>query len=296
MRMAKITDNTRGALLMMASMASFTFGDTCIKALGSTLPLSQIMTIRGVVASLFILGLAHTLGHVRLRIPRRDLGLVAIRSLAEVAASYFFLTALVHMPIANITALLQMLPLTVTVGGALFFAEPVGWRRWLAIAVGFAGMLLIVRPGSEGFDAWSLYALIAVACVTLRDLSTRRMSAAVPSLMVTLAAAVSVLIFSLFWSLGQDWQPIGGSSALLLAAASAFIVAGYSFSVMVMRVGEVSFVAPFRYTGLLWALVLGFVVFGDWPAMLTLIGAGLIVGTGIFTLWREGLARRRTHA
>ena len=286
-------DNTRGALLMMASMASFTFGDTCIKALGGELPLSQIMVIRGIVASTFILLLALWLGQFRLRLPRRDAGLVALRSLSEVGASYFFLTALINMPLANITALLQMLPLTVTLGGALFFGETVGWRRWLAISVGFVGMLLIVRPGTDGFVAWSIYALIAVACVTARDLSTRRMSSAVPSLTVTLAASVSVLIFAAIWSMGQEWRPITTRSGWLLGAASLFIVCGYSFSVMVMRVGEVSFVAPFRYTGLVWALILGLLVFGDWPAVPTLVGAALIVGTGIFTLLRERSLRRQ---
>ncbi|MDU8913651.1 DMT family transporter [Aestuariicoccus sp. MJ-SS9] len=288
-----LTDNTRGALLMMATMAAFSLGDACVKATGGAMPLSQLLVVRGVFATTFIALMAWRLGALRLNLPRRDWALIALRSGAEVGAAYFFLTALFHMPIANVTALLQMLPLTVTLGGALFFGEPVGWRRWLAIAAGFLGMLLIVRPGTEGFTLYSVYALIAVVCVTVRDLTTRRMSAAVPSLTVTFAASLAVLVFAAVWSFGQDWVPVTPRLGWLLLGASIFIIGGYTFSVLVMRVGEVGFVAPFRYTGLLWALMLGLVFFGEWPAVPTLIGAAIIVATGVFTLWREARLRRR---
>ena len=262
----------------------------------SAMPLSQILVIRGVVATTFIVLLAASLGQLRFRLSRRDAALVGLRSVAEVAAAYFFLTALIHMPLANVTALLQMLPLTVTLASAVFFSEPVGWRRWVAILIGFAGMLLIVRPGTDGFDAWSVYALIAVVGVTVRDLSTRRMSRDVPSLTVTAWASASVLVFALIWSAGQDWVAIDSRNALLLLGTSVFIVCGYTFSVLVMRVGDISFVAPFRYTGLVWALILGWVVFGEWPLPMTLAGAGLIVTTGLFSLWREAQVKRRLQA
>jgi S-adenosylmethionine uptake transporter len=294
--MAQLSDNTRGALLMMASMAAFTLGDTCVKAIGEAISLSQLLVIRGFFASLFIAALAWRLKALRFDLPRRDWALVLTRAGAEVCSTYFFLTALRQMPLANVTALLQMLPLTLTLGSAVFFGEPVGWRRWVAIAAGFAGMLLIVRPGTEGFNQYSVLALIAVAFVTLRDLVTRRMSPAVPSLTVTLVSSVAVFLFALTMSLGQTWEPITPRLGALLAGTTLFIVAGYSLSVIVMRVGEMSFVAPFRYTGLLIALTVGFLVFGDWPVPLTLIGAAIIVATGSFNLWREGQLRRRALA
>ena len=288
-----LSDNMRGAVLMMASMACFTLGDACVKALGAELPLSQIIVLRGMIATTFIGLLARALGQLTFRLPARDLRLIGVRCLAEISATYFFLTALIHMPLANVTALLQMLPLTVALGGALFFGEQVGWRRWSAIVVGFVGMLLIVRPGTEGFDAWSIYALIAVLSVTVRDLAVRRLSRAVPSLTVTFTAAVSVLLFASIWSVtGSDWQPMDRTAILILLCASTCIIGGYTFSVMTMRVGEVSFVAPFRYTGLIFALILGWLVFGDWPIALTLIGAALIVATGLFTLWREAQVKK----
>lgn len=294
--MAQLSDNTRGALLMIASMAAFTLGDTCVKAIGEAISLSQLLVIRGFFASIFIALMAWRLNALRFDLPRRDWALVLTRAVAEVGSTYFFLTALRHMPLANVTALLQMLPLTLTLGSAVFFAEKVGWRRWLAIVAGFAGMLLIVRPGTEGFNLYSVLALVAVAFVTLRDLVTRRMSPAVPSLTVTLISSVAVFLFALTMSLGQDWAPITPRLGLLLTGATLFIIAGYSLSVIVMRVGEMSFVAPFRYTGLLIALVVGLLVFGDWPVPLTLLGAAIIVATGTFNLWREGQLRRRAMA
>ena len=272
---------------MMGAMAAFTFNDTLIKAIGTSLPLSQILVLRGAMASLLIYAFARYQGSLHLRLDRRDCGLVTLRCLAEGGATFLFLTALMRMPIANITAVLQMLPLTVTLGAALLFQEAVGWRRMLAILVGFCGMLLIVRPGPEGFDAASFYALGAVACVTLRDLVTRRMSAAVPSMTVTVLASLSVLMFGIGYSFFQDWAPVSAVQLSLLAGAACIILLGYLCSVMAMRVGDVAVVSPFRYTGLLWALILGWLVFGDWPDMLTLMGGSLVVGAGLFTLYRE---------
>ncbi|MGR3735989.1 DMT family transporter [Pseudophaeobacter sp.] len=291
-----MTPNQTGALLMMGAMAAFTFNDTLVKAVGDALPLSQILVLRGLVASLLIFGLARFQGSLRLSLSRRDWGLVALRCLAEAGATFCFLTALMRMPIANITAVLQMLPLTITLGAALLFQEPVGWRRMLAILAGFCGMLLIVRPGPEGFDVASLYALGAVAFVTLRDLSTRRMSAQVPSMLVTLTASLTVLAFGGVLSLGQDWQPVAVDQWVMLTAAACFIFGGYLCSVMTMRVGDVATVSPFRYSGLLWALILGWLVFGDWPDALTLLGGSLVVGAGLFTLYREHRQSRLARA
>ena len=282
-----MSPNVIGALLMMASMACFTINDAFIKATDGASPLSQLLFLRGVLATTFIAVLAMTRGGVRARLPASDWLLIALRSSAEVGAAYFFITALLNMPLANVTAILQVLPLTVTLGAALFFKEVIGWRRMVAILVGFSGMLLIVRPGTDGFTVYSVYALAAVGCVTARDLSTRRMSKAVPSLLVTLLASLTVLLASGLVSLTIEWAPVTPQLAGLLLGSSLFIVGGYFFSVQVMRAGDVSFIAPFRYTGLIWALALGWFVFGDWPVPMTLLGAGIIVATGLFTLYRE---------
>ncbi|MEP2534262.1 DMT family transporter [Shimia sp.] len=291
--MQGLSDNLKGAVLMMCSMAAFVLNDTCIKLLGPEVPLFQMLFLRGVASSILVWALARTIGPIKLRFPARDWGLVIGRTMSEIVAAYFFINALYHMPIANVTAVLQVLPLTVTLGGALFFREPVGWRRFSAILVGFLGMLLIVRPGPDGFDIYALYAMAAVAAVTVRDLTTRRMSVAVPSMTVTLFASLGVTVFSAFASLGSEWVSLDGRQVALLSGASVFILGGYLFSVMVMRCGDVSFTAPFRYSGLVWALVLGAAVFGDWPDALTLAGCVIVVGAGVFTIVR---ANARTQA
>ncbi len=285
--MDRFSENIRGALLMMGSMLAFTVNDAFMKSLADELPLSQALFLRGLATSILLFLLARHLGGLRLRLPRRDWKLIGIRTASEVAAAFFFLTALFNMPIANVSAILQALPLTVTLAGAVFFGEAVGWRRLSAILVGFVGVLLIVRPGAEGFNVFSIYALISVACVTARDLATRRLSAAVPSFTVALAAAIAVTAFGGAGALAGDWAEISGKATLQLAGATTTVIAGYMCSVMAMRVGEIAVVAPFRYFSLLAALVLGFMVFGEWPRALTLLGAGIVVATGVYTFYRE---------
>ena len=157
------TENLRGAMLMVLSMAAFTTNDLFVKLLGAQLPLSQVLMLRGAVALLMIAGLCQFYQAWTIRYARKDWGLIALRCAADVCATYFFLNALINMPIANATAILQLLPLTVALGAALFLNELLGWRRMIAIGIGFLGMLMIVRPGAEGF---SNYCPAAAACAT----------------------------------------------------------------------------------------------------------------------------------
>lgn len=294
--MTNLSENARGALLMMAAMAFFVLNDACMKGVGAELPLFQSLMIRGVATTLLLVVLARAMGGLKLDLPRRDWGLVGLRTVGEIGAAFFFITALFNMPLANATAIIQTIPLAVTLAGALFLREPLGWRRFTAILVGFAGVLLIVRPGTEGFTVYSVYALVSVMFVTLRDLATRRLSTGVPSLTVAISAAAGVALFGAAGAVTEDFVRVSPRAWLLLAGASVFIVGGYLFSVMVMRVGDLSSVAPFRYTSLLFALILGLVLFGEWPTLLTLAGAAIIAGTGIYTLLRERHLRRRSVA
>ena len=286
------SENLTGALLMMGSMAAFTINDTMMKTMSGEVPLFQLLFLRGVLTTVLVAVIAARMGALRARPTRRDWGLIGWRAVAEAGAAYFFLTALFHMPLANVTAILQTMPLTVTLAAWLFLREPVGWPRLLAIAVGFAGVLLIVRPGAADFNSYSIYALVAVGFATLRDLVTRRMSAATPSILVTLVTSAVVMAAFGLAGLGGEWVAMSDREIGLTAGAGLMIIGAYLFAIMVMRVGEISVVAPFRYTGLVWALVLGWSVFGDWPDLLTLIGAAIIAGSGLFTFWRESRLAR----
>ena len=283
-----ISANMRGAMLMTASMTAFTINDTFIKLLGDHLPFFQFLLIRTIGATILLIALAWRAGALVLPKSRRDRWLIAIRSPAEMAAAYFFLTALIHMPLANVTAILQALPLTVALGAALILKEPVGWRRFTAIGIGFIGVYLIVRPGADGFSVYAIYALLAVVAVTIRDLAARKLSREVPSLTVALFAVFAVLIFATTGAvLGPAWEPMTSRDWLWLSGSILTILGGYLFSVSAMRQGEIGFVAPFRYSSLIVALILGLLVFGDWPDQITLLGAAIVVATGLFTLWRE---------
>ncbi|MBY6049614.1 DMT family transporter [Vannielia litorea] len=285
--MADLAENLRGAVLMTASMAAFTINDTFIKSLAEDLPLMQTVFLRGLAATPLLALMAWWRGALRFRMARRDAGLLALRSLTEILAALFFLTALYNMPLANATAILQAAPLMVTLAGALFFGEAIGIWRMSAILVGFAGVLLIVQPGGDGFTSYSIWALAAVVAVVARDVLTRKMSGALPSLTVATVTAFSVGAAAGLVALFEPWVPVSGPSALALSGSVISILFAYLFSVTAVRVGDMGFVAPFRYTGLVWALVLGFLAFGDFPGPLTLLGSAVVIGAGLFTYLRE---------
>jgi drug/metabolite transporter (DMT)-like permease len=289
-----LTENLRGAGFMGVAMAAFTMGDACVKAVAEIMPLYQAITIRGLVTIVAMTGLGIATGGLALGALARGPGLriVTIRSLAEVAATITFFAALMALPLATLSAIMQSVPLAITMAAALFMNERVGWRRLTAIAVGFAGVLLIIRPGAEGFSIWALFGLASVAAVVVRDLSSRRLPPSTPSVTVALCAAVLVTITAAVLSLRTPWQPVTPQAVLLILAAAFFVIVGYIFVIRVMRVGEVSFTAPFRYTALLWAVLLGWIFFDEWPDAITLLGGAIVVASGLFTLARERKVRR----
>ncbi|THD85247.1 DMT family transporter [Aliigemmobacter aestuarii] len=286
-----LSDNMRGIAYINVAMLAFTLNDTCMKAVTQTLPLFQTITLRGILTTLALLVVAALSGGVRLWPGARDGRIIALRSVAEIGATIFFFAALLHMELANLSAIMQSLPLAVTLAAALFFGDPIGWRRLLAIAIGFLGVLLIIKPGTGAFNIWSIMGLCSVACVVVRDLSTRSLSAGVPSTMVAIWASVTVTLMGAVGSIWSGWQTVSMTEALLIAGATINLVIGYLTVVMMMRAGDIGIVAPFRYMALLWAIILGWVIFGTLPDALTILGGAIVVATGVFTLWRERQAR-----
>ncbi|MXN67374.1 EamA family transporter [Stappia sp. GBMRC 2046] len=279
-------ENSKAIVAMMLAMLGFIVNDTLVKVVSERLPLGEIMFVRGIIAIVFILGLSAVTGMLS-QYRHLNHKTVPIRALAEVCATILYLTALFQMPIANATAILQALPLVVTAAAAIFFAAPVGWRRWSAIGVGFAGVLLIVRPGLEGFDSWALVALAGVFCMAVRDLATQRMPKNVPTLGAAAATLVGVSVVGLALSVRETWVVPTGNEFALLVGAALFINIGFSFIIIAMRTGDISVVAPFRYSIILWAIALGYLVWGDVPDVMTLAGTAIIVTTGIYSFFRE---------
>lgn len=296
--MSGLSANSRGAIFMMLSMAGFVFNDALMKLVLVDIALFQAIFVRGIFSTLLMVILCWRLGALRLRggfaatlLDR----MVLLRTLGEVGGTFFFLTALSHMPIANVTAVLQILPLTITFAAALFLGEKVGWRRYAAITVGLVGVLIIIRPGGSDFNWFAIYAVIATSFITLRDLATRQMPDHVQSLNVSLISAIAVLLMGAIGSAFAPWQPLSNTQFALLSGAAAILMVGYLCSILAMRSGEVSFIAPFRYTILLWSLFLGYFVFGDVPDNYALIGAFLVVGSGLFSFHRERLTARKAR-
>ncbi|RHZ97723.1 DMT family transporter [Cereibacter sphaeroides] len=288
----RFSDNLRGALAMTVAMAAFTVNDALMKAVTQTMPLFQAIALRGLVSLplLFLYGWA--VGGLRFRIPRRDGGLLALRAGADVLSTVAYLSALMVLPLANLVAILQSVPLAVTLAAALVLKEPLGWRRFSAILIGFCGVLLIVRPGAEGFSLWSLVGLAAVGCIVARDLATRRIGSDLPAATIALWTSGAVTLLGLAGSLPSGFEPVTGGEALYLGGAAVALMAGYISIVLAMRGGDIAAVSPFRYTALLWAIALGWLLFGDLPDGLALLGFAVITATGLFTIWREARLRR----
>ncbi|MEM8951160.1 MAG: DMT family transporter [Pseudomonadota bacterium] len=274
-------------MFMMLSMAGFVLNDTLMKTLADELPMFQAIFLRGLVATLLIGGLAWHRGVLWFRLSGPAVRVISWRVVGEIGATICFITALFNMPIANATAILQVAPLAVTLGAALILGEAVGWRRYSAIGVGFIGVMLIVKPGTEGFNDYSFYALGAVVFFVMRDLVTRRLPIEVPSLFVTVISSASVMIMAGSFAAAGSWEPVTLQQMGVLALAAVFVLIGYLFGVMTMRVGDIGFISPFRYSVLIWAMILGYLVFGDVPDTLTLVGSGIVVLTGIYAFQRE---------
>ncbi|MEL7026140.1 MAG: DMT family transporter, partial [Pseudomonadota bacterium] len=223
------------------------------------------------------------------RIPRQDRGRLVIRSIAEASVGALYLAALFNMPIANAVAILQVSPLAVAFGAYLFLGEPLGRRRLWAIAIGFVGVMLIVRPGLDGFNIYSLCAMAGIVALATRDLITRTMTSNLPTLTVATTGSAAVTVLAGTGMLFSDWTPLEPASVVRLGSAVVWLMLAYFFAIAVMRIGEIGFVAPFRYTGLLAAIIAGIIVFREWPDAWMLLGSAIIVTTGLYLTYRESL-------
>jgi len=281
-----MTDNARGALLMTLAMAAFAIEDMAIKAAARDIPVGQAVMTLG-LAGFLVFALVARRGGERAWHPAVTSPLMLLRSACEVAGRLFFALALALTPLSSASAILQATPLVVALGGVVFFGETVGWRRWLATGCGLVGVLFILRPGLDGFQPASIFAVLGTLGFAGRDLATRAsppsMSTAQLGLlgfaMLTLAGTVLLAISGgAGWPTAKTWS--------LLAAATTVGVLAYGALTKAMRVGEVSVVSPFRYSRLLFAIFLGVLVFQERPDLMTITGSIAIVASGTILLRR----------
>lgn len=279
-------ENLRGITLMSGSMALFALEDMFLKFAAQGLPTGEILLVTGLFGWAFFGALARAAGK---RTFTRDAlhPWVMARNAGEMVGTYAYVTALAAIPLATVSAVLQAMPLAVTMGAALFMGEKVGWRRWTAIAVGFAGVLLVIQPGFDGFRPTALWVLVTVAGLGLRDLASRGIPHNISTPQVSAWGVASVAC------LGAGMLPFqtpvlpGAWQSFMLLGTIIFGTAGYWAVTSATRTGEVSVVSPFRYTRLIFAIAIGAAVFAEYPDRLTLIGAAIIIGSGLYSFARE---------
>jgi drug/metabolite transporter (DMT)-like permease len=286
------SSNLRGILFMTAACASFACGDTIMKLSGAHAPTSELIFLRGCFVSSGGLLLAISLGslaYLHLALSRA----MALRAMGDMSGAWGFQLALARMPYADLSAVGQLTPLSITAASALFLGERVGWRRWTATAIGLTGVLLIIRPGTSAFNWWALAGLLSVLGSTVRDLATRRVDRSVPPPIIMMLSATCVTLSSLLVAPFSNWHWPDAKLVGAMAAAALFSLFGQMCVIISVRAGDMSAVAPFRYAIIVFAIISGVFVFGHFPDPLTLAGMLVVAGAGLYTFYREQTLRRR---
>ena len=277
---------------MILAMAGFAFEDLFIKKLSAHLPVSEIIIILGSTGSIIFLIIALL---QRAPIIHKDLlnRYVITRTVLELFGALFFVIAIALTPLSSASAILQITPLLVTIGAAVFFRENVGWRRWTAVLIGFIGVLLILRPGFGGFMPASIFALLGAMFLAGRDLATRAMEVKLPSVTIALYAFLAFGISGIFiMPFNSAMIALTSTDIMYFIGASVFGVIAYYSLVIASRIGEMSVISPFRYSRIVFAMLLSILVLKENPDSLTLIGATIIVVSGLYTFLRENVLKQ----
>ncbi|MCV2877388.1 DMT family transporter [Sedimentimonas flavescens] len=279
-------DNMRGAVLMTVAMALFAVEDMFVKSAASALPVGEVLALFGLGGTIAFAVLTLRAGQ-KLWHPAVASPLLLTKAGFEMAGRLGYTIGIALTPLSNASAILQATPLVVVAGAALFFREKVGPRRWTAIAIGFLGVLVILRPGLEGFVPAALWTVLGLLGFAGRDLATRAAPKVLSNLQLGIYGFAVLIPTGLIILAFTGGARVPAAVELLpVVGATVFGVAAYWSLTAAMRVGEVSVVTPFRYTRLIFALFLGVLAFGERPDAATLVGAGLIIASGVYTLWR----------
>jgi drug/metabolite transporter (DMT)-like permease len=274
-----------GAGLLAAALTLFNLGDTFVKLLAERLPVAQVICVRNLISGIAVL-LVWTARPELARVPHLlDRGVLA-RAALDTATTLLYLQGVALLPLAEAATLLFVSPLLGTALAGPVLGERVGTARWLAVGIGFMGVVLVVQPGSVGWQPATLLPLAAAFMMTAADMVTRRIHPSIGSVTVVTANVFAVALAAAIWA-SFSWQPLAPAELPPLTAAALFLLAGYLCYVGAFRVAEVSFLVPFKYAGLPAAALLGWLVWGHVPNALALLGTALIVGSGVFVLAAE---------
>lgn len=293
--MSSPSANRRGILSVVFGMGSFSLSDALTKLAAKYLPTGEVIFTRGLATVMFFALAVAAAGQLR-QLPKALSPATLLRGMFDAIAVVLFITALVHMNLADLSAVVLVQPLLMTALAVVLFRETVGWRRWLAILVGLVGTLFIVRPTPSAFDAWALLGLGAALGGASRDLATRRVDPSIPSLCICLISSVTVTMSSVLVIHGETWIVPSATALFVCAAAGLFFGIGTYLIVLAFRGTDLGAVVPFRYVLLVWAGLWGYLFFAELPDRWTLVGATLIVASGLYTLHREAVRRRYISA
>lgn len=289
-------ENLRGAAFMVFAMFSFAVEDALIKELSATMPVGQILSII-CLGGVFVFIIWFVARGIPLWQPEYMDRKVVLRSLCDAAGSCLFITALSLVPLTTASAVIQATPLVVAMGAALFLGQAVGWRRWLAIIAGFVGVLIIIRPGMDGFVPATLLAVAGMLGLAARDLLTRSLTVnlsgpqlAIHTFITIIPAGMLLMIFQGHSAVAPDLR----QTWLLLGCIIIGVIA-YLAIVTATRTGNAGIISSFRYSRMVFALALGYIFFAEVPDQATLVGVFIIIASGIFTLWREARLRNTSH-
>jgi len=286
-----VIDNTRGILAMSAAVLVFIFNDALIKLAAETVPSVQAIGVRGLFATLWVVLALLASGTWRQMggLVHRQ---VMLRGVLEAAAAIVYLVALFHIQFAVATAINLSTPLIFTALAVVMLKEDVRWRRWAAVIVGFVGVLMVIQPRPGDVNGWTWLVLLGTMLGALRDILGRYLPRDVPTLVVSFASAATVAVAGCAWVFVEGWQPMTTYEIGLLIVSSLLLATGYQFLVIALRSGaEFSVIGSFRYASVLWALGIGYVVWGDVPNAPALLGIVVIVGSGLYILHRERMRR-----
>ncbi|WP_109048580.1 DMT family transporter [Azospirillum sp. TSA6c] len=291
---SKGTEPMRAILLVVLGVACLSCSDATAKYLGRTLPPAEIAWMRYVVFTALVMPLALRGGSLSVLKTTRP-GLQVVRGLGMLGSALFFIMAMQHLPLAEAAAISFVSPVFVTVLSILLLAEKVGVRRWAALLVGLAGVIIVIRPGAEGFQPASLLPILTAFSWALDLVATRKMTVQenplttmVWSALTGLIALTALLPLHAAWP--TPWEMLLGAFIGLVYTLAQWLL------ILAYRQGEASVLAPFTYVQLIWSTALGFVVFGAVPDHWTFVGTGVIIASGLYTAHRERMRARERRS
>jgi drug/metabolite transporter (DMT)-like permease len=281
----------RAILAMCAAMLLFVGNDVFNKLAREHWPTGQILVFRGLMALALLLPIVRAMGHWNDLVYLKN-GAAFRRGALESVVAILFITALGLMPLQALLAALMAATLIGTALSVPMLGEVVGWRRWVAVLVGFVGMLLVLRPTGDVSLIAGVMALACAICVAIRDIATRFVPKVVPSIIITVATVLGALAGGLALLPFQTMAPFTWEVTGYLAGSAFFVVLGNFAAVMAFREVEIAIVSPFRYTNLVWGVIAGWFFFGEWPNRVMWIGVALIVASGLYALHRERIRHK----